>query len=109
MDYKDFNADWSIIKVKQDKLKPRIDMAAIEITPSTILIFGGYDGDFNGESFIYNTETKNFKPTTQMEEGESFNARKPIIYKDKVYSRIHTNSHFSHLLKGARASAGSSE
>jgi len=85
LNYKESGARWNVVKIKGEGIKGKIDMSAIQISKEQILIFGGYDGEFKVNAFLYNPEDGLIRETSQMVEGESFNARKPIIFKDKVY------------------------
>jgi len=86
LDYKSEVQKWEIIKVNGiNTLKPRIDMAAIQINKTQILVFGGYNGEFREFSNIFTPGDKSIIETEAMTKGEAFNARKPVIHNDKVY------------------------
>eukprot|EP00826_Nyctotherus_ovalis_P014810 TRINITY_DN1415_c0_g2_i4.p1 TRINITY_DN1415_c0_g2~~TRINITY_DN1415_c0_g2_i4.p1 ORF type:complete len:565 (+),score=146.74 TRINITY_DN1415_c0_g2_i4:58-1695(+) len=85
LNYKEPQGNWKVINIKGKGIRGRIDMSAISISKEQVLIFGGYDGDFKANAFLFTPETTSIAETGQMVEGESFNARKPIWFKEKVY------------------------
>ncbi len=97
LDTKTSPQQWKMVQVPAGQgPKPCMDMAAVQISRTQILLFGGYDGTFKTSAWLFAPQSGSLVPTGDMCAGESFNARKPVIFAEQVcvigyhHKNVHT-------------------
>ena len=95
---------WEIINLVHNKgWRKRRNPGVIQINGECILVFGGVDGAYKSDSYIFNVNTKSVsKLNSLLRAADSFNERNaPLIFDNLVYVFGFRNSdiHLFHLQK----------
>ncbi len=86
LDLKPVPQAWKILQLAAAQvLRPCMDMAAVQVSKTQILVFGGYDGEFKKSAWLFAPQEGSLTAAADMEAGESFNARKPVTFAGQAF------------------------
>ncbi len=76
---------WHIVEIAGvDCYGPALDMAAVQVSKTQIVIFGGFSGDFSYKSAVFDVTTGDMGAMPSLVLGESFHGSRPTMFSGKL-------------------------
>ena len=80
------DSQWEIINVSTDLFQPRQGNGVCQMNKDEILVFGGYNGAFMKDAYIFNHQQKTMKAADFQPGMELFAFQMPTVYEESTGS-----------------------